>query len=168
MKGEEVKEMLQMCRSILELAEKRLPDDEQKARKEESLAAMTAARKSAIKGDRFEVRQQRLKMLMDEQCGGKYSELARKIDRAESYTGRLFYPKGKKGAKNVGEKLADEITEKFGLPRGWLDMDNNADPRLAQINQWWPHLPDHYQEALYAATKALAELPVPVDEQPSA
>lgn len=71
--------------------------------------------------DKYEVRRLRLIELMNSDCSGKASEIAKKIDRSESYVSRMMYPEGKPGKKRIGEDMAKLITEAFKLPPYWLD-----------------------------------------------
>lgn len=55
-------------------------------------------------------------------CGGVSADLARKISTDASYVNRLFYPRGKKGAKGIGPEVMRACREKFSLPNGFWDM----------------------------------------------
>lgn len=55
-------------------------------------------------------------------CGGKAAELARRIERSDSYVNRLFYPQGKNGAKGIGPEIMQACTDAFSLPRGFWEM----------------------------------------------
>lgn len=72
--------------------------------------------------EKYERLQSLLALLRDKYGGGTTAGLARKIEKADSYVGRLFYPREKKGAKGIGMDLADACTIKLDLPRGFWDM----------------------------------------------
>ena len=55
-------------------------------------------------------------------CGDKAAELARKLEKDASYVNRLFYPRGKKGAKGIGPDIMERASEVFALPRGFWEM----------------------------------------------
>lgn len=74
-----------------------------------------------------------LMKIKDELCGGNAAELARKLERDESYVNRLFYPKGKSGGKGVGLKIMEAANKAFAgqLPLGYWDMDPSSVNLLA-------------------------------------
>lgn len=76
--------------------------------------------------DKFEIRKANLQILIDRVYGegvwGAKAKFAKQLDKAPDYLSRLLYPKGKPGAKNVGEDLAREIEHAFNLPQYSMDM----------------------------------------------
>lgn len=72
-------------------------------------------------------RKTRLRELIDHCCHGSIAEMAKKIDRSDSYVGRMLYPPDKAGAKPIGDKLMQAIEQEFGLSRAWLDMPCGTD-----------------------------------------
>ena len=71
--------------------------------------------------DKYEIRRQKVEELIRVRCDGVYAKFADKIERSPSYVGRMLYPEGKPGKKNISDTLIDVIEKKFNLPRGWLD-----------------------------------------------
>lgn len=72
-----------------------------------------------------EIRQQRLRQLIDEVSNGNIADFARKIDREPNYVSRMLYPADKKGAKPIGEKIINDICSKLGLPLNWFETEEN-------------------------------------------
>lgn len=72
--------------------------------------------------ENYERLQALLKLIKDRYCGGNAAELARRIDKSDSYVNRLFYPLGKNGAKGIGPGIMKVCTEAFSLPRGYWEM----------------------------------------------
>lgn len=68
-----------------------------------------------------EIRQQRLRQLIDEMSNGNIADFARKIDREPSYVSRMLYPADKNGAKPIGEKMINDICKKLDLPLNWFE-----------------------------------------------
>lgn len=60
-----------------------------------------------------------------EQAGGT-GEFASRIDREPTQASRFM---GKNPSKNIGDRMARHIEEKFGKPRGWLDTDHSGAQR---------------------------------------
>ncbi|SFK75041.1 hypothetical protein SAMN05216302_101457 [Nitrosomonas aestuarii] len=71
--------------------------------------------------DKYEKRRLNLIKLRDERCGGVNAEIARRIDRDQSYVNRMFYPEGKSQKKRIGDDIKEAIEKAFKLPVGWLD-----------------------------------------------
>lgn len=67
-------------------------------------------------------RKARLRELIDNACGGVVARLAERIDRSDSYVGRMLYPVDKKQSRPVSDKLAIVIERVFSLKRGWFDL----------------------------------------------
>jgi hypothetical protein len=72
--------------------------------------------------EKYERLQALLTFIKNTFCNGKAAELARRIDKSDSYVNRLFYPQGKNGAKGIGTEIMEACTEAFGLPRGFWEM----------------------------------------------
>lgn len=67
----------------------------------------------------YEIRRSRLAELL---AGyPTQEEFARAIDKDKSYVSRMLYSPDKKGCKRIGDKVAVQIQNSLGLPRGWLD-----------------------------------------------
>jgi hypothetical protein len=105
--------------------------------------------------DRYERRRQRLRLLIDEQCEGKISECARRLGKPQSYVGRLLYPLGKKGKRNIGDGLISALEDTFNLPPGWLD-GVETDAALADICKRWGQLPTYKQLCIASLFDAIA------------
>ncbi|HGJ5884258.1 hypothetical protein [Arsenophonus sp.] len=75
--------------------------------------------------NKYEKRRLRLIDIKDTLCDGKIVELARRIDREQSYVSRMLYPEGKKWKKRIADEMVDIIEDAFNLPKGWLDGINN-------------------------------------------
>lgn len=75
--------------------------------------------------DKYELRRQRLRQLIDDQCGGIAAELAKRIGRDPSYVSRMLYPDGKAGKKRIGDDMVELIETSLGVPRGTLDGYTN-------------------------------------------
>lgn len=63
-------------------------------------------------------------------CGDNSAELARRIDKNESYVHRLFYPVGKKGAKGIGLEIMQACTKAFNLPPGFWESTPTPHKRV--------------------------------------
>lgn len=77
--------------------------------------------------DKYEHRRRRLIELRDTKCNGKAVEVARAIGREPSYVSRMLYPEGKAGKKRIADDMMEVIEKAFGLPRGWLDYEEQPD-----------------------------------------
>jgi hypothetical protein len=73
--------------------------------------------------DKYEIRRQNLRALIDRCCGGRSATLADLIERTPSYVSRMLYPEGKEGKKRIGEDMRDLIEDALSLKRGTLDKD---------------------------------------------
>jgi hypothetical protein len=60
--------------------------------------------------------------IKDKLCGGNAAELARRIGKDPTYVNRLFYPKGKAGAKGIGLEIMSACNRAFHLPVGFWDV----------------------------------------------
>lgn len=70
-----------------------------------------------------------LMKIRDTHCNGSAAELARRIEKDESYVHRLFYPIGKKGRKGIGLEIMRACTAVFKLPAGyWEDTGAPVNP----------------------------------------
>lgn len=79
--------------------------------------------------DKYEIRRLRLIRIRDELCDGNVAELARKLEKADTYIHRMLYPAGKPGKKRIGEDYVDKVREKFSI-----DLDEGpAAARLAPV-----------------------------------
>lgn len=76
--------------------------------------------------DKFTVRHINLIRLRDEKCGQSNIVLAKAIGRSPAYVARLLVDTNKPSNKPISEKTADIITDSFGLPRGWLDVEPDS------------------------------------------
>ncbi len=74
--------------------------------------------------DRFAIRRIRLQELVDE--AGSQAKLADLIGKQPDYISRALKD-GTKGAKRIGETLAEEIEKKCGKPKGWMSTLDDAD-----------------------------------------
>lgn len=81
--------------------------------------------------DKYEKRRLRLLKLKDELCGGKSSELAKKIKREPSYVSRMLYPEGKAGKKRIADDMIEIIESSFSLPKGWMDEIHDSSSAIA-------------------------------------
>lgn len=83
---------------------------------------------STLKYDRerlYEVRQKRLLQLLQTKFDGSQTQMAEAIGRTSAYVSFLFTDRKLPHHKNLGENLARLIEDKLGLPKGWLDGDDN-------------------------------------------
>lgn len=63
-----------------------------------------------------------LEQIRDELCGRNAAELARQLgNKNASYVNRLFYPRGKAGAKGIGSAVIVATKGAFALPDGYWD-----------------------------------------------
>ncbi len=62
----------------------------------------------------------RVKQLIDRYADGSQTEFARKLGKTQGQVSQWFM-----GVKPIGEKIAKDIEDAFGLPRGWLDQDDS-------------------------------------------
>lgn len=89
--------------------------------------------------DKYEIRRKRVAELIDRDFNGVIAAFAKKIEREPSYVGRMLYEPGKKGRKNISDKLIDVIETKCRLPSGWLDT-LDKDESLMGIELLWKRL----------------------------
>lgn len=109
--------------------------------------------------DIFEIRRQRLELLIKDRCEGKISICATRLGRSQSYVGRLLYPEGKPGKRRIAHGMITVIENAFSLPRGWLDGIEPAE-YLAGVSKGWANLTPAQQQAVLALIEALAADPV--------
>ncbi|SFI75132.1 LexA family transcriptional regulator [Nitrosomonas sp. Nm34] len=83
------------------------------------------------KEERYEFRRACLIKLLNEQCGGIKSSLANKLGKSPDYVARMLYPPGKKGKKNIGEDLAEEIEKVFP---GWQNLSVAREQQAGKAN----------------------------------
>lgn len=83
--------------------------------------------------DKYELRRQKLIELMNVHCNGKVTELAKKLNRSDSYVARMLYEDGKAGKKRIGEDMAELIAKSFNV-----DMSSMADINLSKISAIHP------------------------------
>lgn len=105
--------------------------------------------------DKYEIRRRHVLELIKNQCGGVHAKFAEKIERSPSYVGRMLYPDGKKGKKNISDTLIDVIEDRFALPRGWLD-GISEDKELSSIMSIWSGLSDTQKALAADMLKAIA------------
>lgn len=79
--------------------------------------------------DKYERRRLRLIRIKDELCDGNVAELARKLEKADTYVHRMLYPIGKAGKKRIGEDSVDKVRDEFGI-----DLDESSAPALRLVN----------------------------------
>lgn len=72
--------------------------------------------------DKYDRLQALMLGIKERYCGGTAAELARKLGRDASYVNRLFYARGRNGAKGIGPDLMERASEVFSLPRGFWEM----------------------------------------------
>lgn len=101
-------------------------------------------------------RRERIRRLIDEQCGGVIAEFARRIKRDVSYVGRMLYPMGKAGKRGISVHTIDAIEAEFKLPHGWLDGIEPPDEYLAEIMRLWPKLAEYKRRALATMARELS------------
>lgn len=82
--------------------------------------------------DKYERRRLNLARILADQCSGKIADLAKKIDRSDSYVTRMLYPVGKTGKKRIGEDLADLVSKIFGFDIS-ADTPENTVARLYAV-----------------------------------
>ncbi len=84
--------------------------------------------------DKYEKRRLRLIEIRDTLCNGKVVDLARRIEREQSYVSRMLYPEGKKWKKRIADDMVEVIETAFNLPRGWLDgLDAGIDIKKERV-----------------------------------
>ena len=69
-------------------------------------------------------RRARLRRLVNERFGGNQAELARAIGRSPSLVWQYL-----SGHREIGEKFARHVERCLGLPRFWLDREQERDER---------------------------------------
>lgn len=72
-----------------------------------------------------------LRQVRRDYCKDNATTLAKRIGKDASYVHRLFYPRGKKGAKGIGLEIMNACSAAFNLPPGF--WDNAAAPQQATI-----------------------------------
>lgn len=125
--------------------------------------------------DLSDIRQQRLRQLLDEpRFGGKQSVFAEVIGRSPDYVSRML--SHGKNRKRIGEKLAREIEQKVGKPRGWLDVAESAEecapptlglsPQAEAVARKWEQLPEPVRSQLAILINSLVDQYVRPIERP--
>lgn len=104
-----------------------------------------------------EIRQARLRKLIDEVSEGNISDFARKVDKDQNYISKMLYPEDKKGAKPFGEKMARDICIALGLPEGWFDSTDGLPEKLA-VSQVVIDVLNVSASAGYGSTSDLVEV----------
>lgn len=84
--------------------------------------------------NRYERRRLRLIEIRDLTCKGSVALLAQKLGKSESYVGRMLWPEGRTGRKNIGEVMAAHIEQELGLPEGFLDSDSSVSEYLGSAS----------------------------------
>lgn len=64
----------------------------------------------------------RLIELRDRCFSGNAAAFGRRMDIADTYAVRMFWPLGVAGRKGLGMRMQTKIREKLNLPPGWFDM----------------------------------------------
>ena len=72
--------------------------------------------------DATEIRRENMRLLA-KQLGGQ-NRLAEKLGKSEAQIGALI---GRTTMRNIGPRLAREVEERLGTPRGWLDHQQKED-----------------------------------------
>lgn len=103
-----------------------------------------------------EVRRARLRLLLEQY--ESMTHFADAIGEPLNYTSRLVKLQ-KSGRKHLGEGKARKIEATLGLPRGWLDRDNDTAPVPVARNNWpfSPRLPRAIWDNLSPAEQRKAE-----------
>lgn len=78
--------------------------------------------------DKFERRRLRLLRIMDEECDGKVTSLAKRLGKSDSYVHRMLYEEGKAGKKRIGEDSVDAIMREFSV-----NLDGEAPQAQPQV-----------------------------------
>jgi hypothetical protein len=102
--------------------------------------------------DKYELRRQKLSELMNEQCDGKVSSLAKRLGRSDSYVARMLYPPDKPGFKRIGEDMADVIAQTFNLDR--RSLDRAVEPEVSSMELQWVSANEAALLSMYRATDA--------------
>lgn len=76
--------------------------------------------------DDYERRQALLRLLIEHFAGGVKREFVARINRDESYVGRLLYAREKRGAKGIGTAIMDACRTALDLPDGYWDSNVTA------------------------------------------
>lgn len=82
--------------------------------------------------DIYDIRRERLKLLIDEEFDGNGASFARHVKRQPDYINRLLST-NKKHRKRLGEELAREFETRTGKARDWLDVPPAAQPRADYV-----------------------------------
>lgn len=106
--------------------------------------------------DKFEIRRKRVAELIERDFNGVIAKFAKKIEREPSYVGRMLYEPGKKGRKNISDKLIDVIETKCKLPAGWLDT-LDKDEGLLGIELLWKRLSPKDKSLTLSMVEKMAE-----------
>ena len=90
--------------------------------------------------DTYEIRRQNFLRIRDEYCEGNATQLARKLNKSQSYIHRLLVPLTHSSSKTISEKTAKQITDAFSLPIGWMDISDkqaNINPKTTRTAIEW-------------------------------
>lgn len=107
-------------------------------------------------------RKARLRELINNAYGELIVNLAREIDRSESYIGRMLYPPEKDYSRPVSDKLAMVIEKAAGLRRGWFDLPlgtelpNPVPGRSIALAAASPQMPAHASDSAGTARQQAA------------
>lgn len=118
--------------------------------------------------DIYEIRRLRLLEVMKECCNNKAVELAKAIERSDSYVTRMLYPEGKAGKKRIGEDMARHVAEVFNLPAGWLegkDVEESTEtlekvtPEASAVAHMFDKLNPAQQKAVWGVLEGFGATP---------
>lgn len=77
--------------------------------------------------DIADIRQRRLREIMEARFHGRQNLIAEAVGREPSYISRLLLPSGHRHRKRLGEDLAREFERELRLTPGWFDVDSQGD-----------------------------------------
>lgn len=96
----------------------------------------------------YDARRRRFVSLLDNRT---QAELAEQLERSPGQVSHLVT-----GVKNIGERLAEHIERKLGLPRGWLDAGDAGAPDRGQARLSNVHGEVHAKAVELQSRSALA------------
>jgi hypothetical protein len=110
----------------------------------------------AMAEDKYEYRRKKLIELISLHYGGKDVNLSERLGIAPTYVSRMLYPEGKKGKKNIGEKMVEKIEDAHP---GWFQ-----NVYLRQLDYFFMGMTQEHQDDLLKFANYLYSIDNPKDK----
>jgi SOS-response transcriptional repressor LexA len=105
--------------------------------------------------DNRRIRYLNARLLIAQHCEGEVTRFAERLGKSQPQASTFAGEKPKKG---IGPKIARQIDDTFGKPRGWLDLPHTNEWRAA--NLWQPETPGSGDDLSNAHSVTIRHIPV--------